>query len=57
MPLPKPRKQESEKDFIKRSMSSEVMKSEFPDIKQRFAVIKSLFKKKMKYIKEFLEYE
>jgi HK97 family phage prohead protease len=38
MPLPKPKKDENHDDFIDRCMSDEIMNSEFPDNKQRFAV-------------------
>ena len=58
MPLPKPRKSESQSDFIKRSMSSEIMKSEYPDTKQRLAVSFSQYRRrnKTKHIKEFFEF-
>lgn len=39
MPLPEPKKGEKTKDFISRGMSSSVMKKEFPDTKQRLAVL------------------
>ena len=57
MPLPKPKPKESEKDFIKRAMSSDIMKSDFPDIKQRYAVTKSIYKNRFKHLKEFLEFK
>jgi len=38
MPLPKPKDGEKQDDFIKRCMSSEAMKKEFPDSDQRLAV-------------------
>jgi HK97 family phage prohead protease len=41
MPLPKPKKNETHDDFIKRCMSDEVMKSEYGDNDQRFAVCQS----------------
>lgn len=46
MPLPKPNKDEKEKDFISRCMSNETMKKEYPDGKQRVAVCYSQFKSK-----------
>ena len=41
MPIPKKKKGESNNDFISRCMSSEVMKSEFPNEEQRLAVCNS----------------
>ena len=38
MPLPTPNKGEPTKKFVDRCMGSEVMKNEFPDTKQRYAV-------------------
>jgi uncharacterized protein len=38
MPLPKPKDSETEKDFIKRCMSDDLMKEEFDDNDQRLAV-------------------
>ena len=38
MPIPKPHKDESKKDFLKRCMSDEIMVKDFEDEKQRFAV-------------------
>lgn len=38
MPIPKPRKDEKKEDFISRCMSDEVMKADFSDNKQRYAV-------------------
>jgi len=38
MPIPHPRPDESEKDFVSRCMGNEVMLKEFPDQKQRAAV-------------------
>jgi len=38
MPIPKPNDQESNKDFVARCMSSEVMKKEYPDNGQRVAI-------------------
>jgi len=38
MPLPKPKSGEKQKDFHSRCMGSSVMKSEYPDNKQRNAV-------------------
>lgn len=41
MPLPTPRKTETEKEFIGRCMASSVSTKDFPDIKQRYAVCQS----------------
>ena len=38
MPIPSKNKGEKKSDFMQRCMSDEVMKKEFPDIKQRYAV-------------------
>ena len=38
MPIPKPQKDESKKDFIQRCVTDEKMKSEYTDIDQRLAV-------------------
>jgi len=56
MPIPKPSKKEDQKKFTKRCMSDSVMKNEFPDIKQRYAVCMSQWKRKNKHIKEYLEF-
>lgn len=48
MPLPIPKKNETQDDFISRCMSSDVMNSEFPDNKQRAAVCHSQWKKAKK---------
>ena len=46
MPIPKPNKNESEKDFIQRCMSDSVMVNEY-DTDQRFAVCQDAFKTKL----------
>ena len=38
MPLPKPKKGQTEDEFIEQCMSDPKMTAEFPDRKQRFAV-------------------
>jgi HK97 family phage prohead protease len=43
MPLPKPKKNEKQKDFINRCMSNKTMKDEYEDNKQRLAVCYSLW--------------
>jgi hypothetical protein len=41
MPIPKREKKEKVKNFISRCMDNSVMKEEYPNIKQRFAICKS----------------
>jgi hypothetical protein len=48
LPLPKPKKNESKKDFLSRCMGNDVMASEYPDEKQRYAVCNSIWKKEKK---------
>ena len=57
MPLPKPRKSESESDFIARCMSSTVMKTDFPKTTQRLAVCHSQFRKKESSAMETKEFD
>lgn len=45
MPIPKPRKGEKKEDFIKRCMGDEVMKREYPNNRQRFAICNSQINK------------
>jgi len=46
MPLPKVRPREEKNDFISRCMSSEIMKKEYKDQKQRQAICLSQWRKK-----------
>ena len=46
MPLPKPKPNEAEKDFINRCMSADIMQEDYPDEKQRVAVCYSQWKKR-----------
>lgn len=46
MPLPKPRENEAEDDFIGRCMGDETMKDDFPNNAQRFAVCATQWRKK-----------
>jgi hypothetical protein len=48
MPIPVPNKDESKDKFITRCMGNDVMNSEFPDEKQRFAVCQSKWSSKNK---------
>lgn len=43
MPLPKPRKFETEDEFVSRCVSNETMESEYPDKDQRLAVCYNLY--------------
>lgn len=45
MPLPKPKAGQTRKDFLDSCMASDVMNSEYPDNKQRYAVCNSQWKK------------
>ena len=45
MPIPKPESGESLKDFAKRAMADDVMQREYPSLKQRYAVIASVYKR------------
>jgi len=38
MPIPKKKPNESKKEFVNRCMNDKTMKSEFPDIDQRYAI-------------------
>lgn len=44
MPIPKPKKNETEEEFIPRCMSDGVMRKEFPKRDQRFAVCMNKWK-------------
>ncbi len=46
MPLPKPKVNESRKDFMQRCITNNVMTSEYRDANQRIAVCSSIFEKK-----------
>jgi len=46
MPMPSPKDGEEKNDFISRFMSSEAMKKEYPDQKQRVAVAYAQWRKK-----------
>lgn len=46
MPIPKPRKDESEAQFISRCMGDSTMNKEYPDQKQRTAICYSQWRKK-----------
>jgi len=48
MPIPKPKKDEEEKEFIKRCMSDSIMKAEYPEIKQRTAICYNTWRAKKK---------
>jgi hypothetical protein len=44
MPLPKPRKKETEQEFVSRCMGDDMMNKEYKDPKQRAAICYSQFK-------------
>jgi hypothetical protein len=46
MPIPKPKTKETQKEFVKRCMSNEVMITEYPDTKQRFEICYTQYDKK-----------
>lgn len=46
MPMPFPRRGESEDDFINRFMANDAMIRDFPDRSQRFAIAKREFRKR-----------
>ncbi len=48
MPMPKPGKDESQEDFVKRFMSDEVMLKEYPEEKQRYAICLQQWREKQK---------
>lgn len=48
MPIPAPGKEETREKFVSRCMSNSVMKSEFPENKQRLAVCFSKWKEHKK---------
>ena len=52
MPLPTPKKDEKENDFISRCMGDETMKAEYPEQKQRTAVCYSQWKNKKHAVEE-----
>lgn len=56
MPLPKPSKNQKEKEFISKCMGDSFMLKDFPNQKQRAAVCYSQFKKKAK-ASESLDWE
>jgi hypothetical protein len=52
MPMPTPRKDEDEDDFVSRCMENDGMNDEFPDEKQRVAVCYSQWRDSKKKKKE-----
>lgn len=44
MPIPQPKQKEHEKEFVQRCMSDEKMKTEYPDIDQRYQVCRTQIK-------------
>lgn len=56
MPLPKPRKNEKQSEFVSKCMGDPTMNNDFPQQKQRAAVCYSQFKRKSK-ASESLDWE
>lgn len=48
MPLPKPEKDESKKDFLNRCMANKVTNDDYPNRSQRFAVCNSVYEQTIK---------
>jgi hypothetical protein len=48
MPLPSPRKKETQQEFVSRCMGDEMMNEEYKDQKQRAAVCYTQFSRRMK---------
>jgi hypothetical protein len=48
MPLPSPKKKETEQEFVSRCMGDDMMNQDFKDQKQRAAVCYSQYKKRIK---------
>jgi hypothetical protein len=46
MPIPKPKSDETQKDFVQRCMNDNVMISEYTDKNQRYAICINQFKTK-----------
>lgn len=46
MPIPKIKPNETMNDYMKRSMGNKTMMEDYPDMKQRYAVLKTVFDKK-----------
>ena len=47
MPIPKPRKDESKKDFMQRCMIDDTMTFEYEDIDQRLAICSTTYEEKL----------
>jgi hypothetical protein len=47
MPIPKPRKDESKKDFVQRCMTDDTMTFEYEDIDQRLAVCSTTYEENL----------
>lgn len=48
MPIPKPIDEEHKHQFIDRCMNNDIMKSEYPDIGQRYAICNSSWERRLK---------
>lgn len=47
MPIPKPRKDESKKEFVQRCMENDTMVFEYEDIDQRLAICSTTYEEKL----------
>lgn len=47
MPMPKPGKKETQEEFVARFMGDEVMKKDYKDQKQRYAVAMTQWKRRL----------
>ena len=54
MPLPKPRSDENQSEFVDRCMGNDQSVQDFPDARQRFAVCNQIFRDSRK-LKEALD--
>ena len=55
MPIPKPTSKENQNDFVQRCMGTEIMKTDFPEDKQRLAVCISTYQNERKKTTNSLE--
>ena len=55
MPLPNPRKNEKEKEFISRCISDSIMSNEYPNLKQRTAICYNQWREKKMSEEEIID--
>jgi len=51
MPIPKPRKDESKKEFVQRCMENDTMVFEYEDIDQRLAICSTTYEENLNSVK------